>query len=519
MMTAIRVLLFCCPVFLGACASAEPAPGPVSVLDGGEGFDAETLMAQVDAELEVDPSSAAYTQGEGGEVLDAGLSMNAASGYEEAGSYPMSSEELAIWNSPRFKKRFLESYIASTDVEPNATSIEREQMAQILQNLAAGKKEKAIRLLEKYGTESASAVFDFTLASLYLEDDRAEDSIEHYRVAVRKHPNFSRAWRNLGLAHVRLGDFEKAAPAFGRVIELGGGDSLMYGFLGFANTNSGNHIAAETAYRMASLLEPKSLDWKLHLARCFFQQERFADAVSLSANLIEEHPDRADFWLLQASAYIGLGKPSQAAENYELVDGLGASTPESLNMLGDIYVNEELFAPAVDCYVRSIGLDPECELDRFIRAAKALTARGALEETNRLVAAIENARAGSLDEDEEKELLRLQARLALAEGAGDKEASILEKLVELDPLDGGAFILLGQHSTRAGDSERAIIYFERAAALEEFEAEAKVRHAQVLVGMSRYTEALPLLRRAQLLDPRDNVQAYLDQVERISKSR
>jgi hypothetical protein len=60
----------------------------------------------------------------------------------------------------------------------------------------------------------------------------------------------------------------------------------------------------------------------------------------------------------------------------------------------------------------------------------------------------------------------------------------------------------------------------RAAAIsEKFEADAKVRLAQLLVGQGKYSEALPLPRRAQTINLRDNVQQYLDQVERLSKSR
>jgi hypothetical protein len=46
-----------------------------------------------------------------------------------------------------------------------------------------------------------------------------------------------------------------------------------------------------------------------------------------------------------------------------------------------------------------------------------------------------------------------------------------------------------------------------------------VRQAQLLVSKGRYGEALPLLRRAQTVQPRENVQQYLDQVERVAQSR
>ncbi len=96
---------------------------------------------------------------------------------------------------------------------------------------------------------------------------------------------------------------------------------------------------------------------------------------------------------------------------------------------------------------------------------------------------------------------------------------MLEEIVGLDPLDGEALILLGQHSNRNGDTERAVFYYERAANIEKYEADARVRHAQLLVGMGKYDEALPLLRKAQQLKPRDDVLKYMEQVERIAKPR
>ncbi len=113
----------------------------------------------------------------------------------------------------------------------------------------------------------------------------------------------------------------------------------------------------------------------------------------------------------------------------------------------------------------------------------------------------------------------MRARIAVAEGAGDEEAKVLEQIVQLDPMDGEALILLGQHAARAGDAEQAVFYYERAENIEGVEADAKVRHAQLLVGQGKYAEALPLLRRAQELKPRDNIQQYLEQVERAAQSR
>ena len=427
--------------------------------------------------------------------------------------------ELAIWNSPAFRKQFVESYLAETEVEPSVTLLERDTMQEILDFMSSDKVDRAIRLLEKNRGPAASAVFDFTLANIYFQQEDFDRAIDIYRDAVEKFPRFRRAWKNVGLIHVRLTEFDEAVEALTRVIELGGGDAVTYGLLGVAYSNIENDLSAESAFRQAVLLDPATVDWKMGLARSFFKQRRFADAVALFDVLISEDPSRAEYWLLQANAFIGLGKPLDAAENYEMVDGLGASTADSLSNLADIYVNEKLFDLAVDAYVRAMAMEPTPKPDRAMRAARVMTAHGEHRETKRLVVAITEGYGDTLSDEDRKNLLKLRSRIAVAEGAGDEEARILEEIVALDPLDGEAILLLGQHAARNEKPESAIYYYERAAALEDFEADAKVRHAELLVRQGKYAEAVPMLRRAQDLDPREYVQEFLESVERLANNR
>jgi tetratricopeptide (TPR) repeat protein len=432
----------------------------------------------------------------------------------------LSRAELKIWNDPAFQKQFAESYIAETEIEPRVTADERDQMLKVLGFISSDKVDEAATLLEKEisRNEASSAVFDFTLANIYFQREELDKAAAVYQTAVEKYPKFRRAWRNLGLIYIRQGSFEKSLPALTHVVELGGSDAITYGLLGYAYSSVENNLSAESAYRMAILLDPATIDWKMGLARSFFKQERFSEAVALCNQLIKDEPDRADLWMLQANAYIGLSQPLKAAEIFELVDHLGKATPESLNMLGDIYINEELYEMAADAYIKAMKKDPGDSPDRGIRSAKVLIARGAFKETRGLIEEIESRYADQLETEDRKDLLKLQARLAVADGSGDdEEVCVLKEIVDLDPLDGEALILLGQHSGRTGDIEQAIFYFERAANIEKYEADANVRHAQLLVQQGKYTEALPLLRRAQQINPRDNIQEYLEQVERVAK--
>lgn len=430
-----------------------------------------------------------------------------------------SGAELTLWQDPKFRQRLVESYLAETDVEPPASEPERKQIQEVLGLMAADQLADAASALDLYRTPSSTAQFDYLRAGIHFQQDEFSAAAAAYQVAVDKFPKFRRAWRQLGLAHARQGDYPKALPALTRLIELGGADANSYGLLGYAYATIGNPLSAESAFRMANLLDPAAQDWKLGLADSFFKQRRFADAAALIGGLIAARPDNATLWLLQANAYVGLGQPLLAAQNFELVDRLGKANAEHLNVLGDIYVNQELFDLAADAYLRALDQPGEGRAARAIRAAKELASRGALGAASLLIARVEAAHAEGLEAEARKDLLRLHARLAVAGGATGEEVRVLEEIVALDPLDGDALIRLGLHAQGMGEAEKAIFYYERAASVEAFEADAKVRHAQLLVGQGRYAEALPLLRRAQQVMPRDKIHQYLEQVERLAKSR
>jgi tetratricopeptide (TPR) repeat protein len=369
---------------------------------------------------------------------------------------------------------------------------------------------KAATDLEQHITADSSANLDFTLGSIHVQQDDLPGAIAHLRKAVEKFPSFRRAWRNLGLIHARLGNHDETIAAFTRMIELGGADAYSYGALGFAYSQKQDFQPAEASFRNALLLQPENLQWRLGLTQCVLRQKKYEDAASLLDVLIARHPGNADFWLLQAHAFLGMKLPLRAAENLELVDSLGKATVDSAFTLGGIYQNDGLADLALRACVRAVDLDPKQPVARAMRAADGLSLRGWLPQAQALVAHIRKVMSENLTEPDRLKLLKLQARFRMAEGAdGAEDVKVLEEVIALDPLDGEALLLLGKHFAKHDAPDRAIFWYERAASLEAFEAEAKIRQAQVLVGLNRYAEALPLLRRAQQIKPRDEIGRYL----------
>lgn len=440
---------------------------------------------------------------------------------EQVVSEPAAAEprdESAIWSDPQFRKEFLGSFGVNAEIEPGVSAVEYETMQEILPLLGSDS-EAAVAALEKaLEDETASAVFDFTLGNVHFQEERLEQAAKHYRAALEKFPSFRRAQKNLGLIHVRAGECGRAVGPLSRVIELGGNEALTYGLLGQCYVELERYIAAESAYRSAMMLQPERLHWKLGLTQSALRQEKYAEALTLGQQLLDEDPDNADYWMIQANAYIGLGRPLEAAGNYEIVRRMGKATRQSLYTLGDIYVNEGLWELASGAYADAFEADPDQQATRPLRCVEILAQRSALAEAKSLLTRAKRTFGETLDDEQRIRLLKIEARIAVAEGAGGGAVGVLEEIVALDPLDGEALLLLGQHYERTGEVERAAFYYERAMGIEAYEADANVRKAQLLVGGARYAEAVPLLKRAQEIAPRETVARYLEQVERIALS-
>ncbi len=426
--------------------------------------------------------------------------------------------ERAVLQGPEFERRLAESYLADSDIEPKLGPVEREALTKVMQFLSAEQLDEALAELATLATPDSNAVYDFTVGNLCYQKERGEDAAKAYQIAVAKFPKYRRAWANLGQVQYRAGDFRAARRAFARVIELGGGDAVLYGLLGVCHARCADDIAAESAFRMASLLAPETLDWKMGLAESLFRQRRFADAAALFRSMTDQRPERADLWKFEGEAQAMLGESARAVECFEMVGRLGGANAATCNNLGDLYASQQLYDLAVTSYLAALRVDPKARTDRALRAAKFLCANGALLETRALVDGVEQHRS-DLGAGEKKDILNLRASIAVAQGSSEAEASALQQLVELDPLDGSSLILLGRYHERTGNVEQAVFQFERAAGVAAFEAQAKLSHGQLLVRQGKYQDALPLLRRAVELQPKEAWQKYLEQVEGASRQR
>ncbi|MEM6885322.1 MAG: tetratricopeptide repeat protein [Verrucomicrobiota bacterium] len=425
-----------------------------------------------------------------------------------------------LFESEQFQKVLIAAYGVNAEIEPGLNDEEQILIEEIYMAIAANELASIKAELPAMITPESSAALDFIMGNVFLQSKEPKQGIKWFESAIDKFPSFARSYRNLGYAQAMSGDHEAAVRSLAKVIELGKKDAMVYGVMANSFFELENYLAAESAYRNALMFDSTSLAYEEGVLQCMVRQQKYSDSVAATKSLINRYPARIDFWEIQADSYIGLDQPAKAAENLEVIRRMGGDTPALLNRLGDLYFTQEKYNLASKVYLDSLARNnTPAGVEGALKAAHFLAEKGQLDATNTIVNAVRKASGGNIDPVLLNEFRRLEARVLIRDNKNQQAAAILEQIVQDDPLDGEALLLLGDYYRESGDAEKAGFIYERAASLEMFEADAKVRHAQLLVQDAQYQKALPLLRQAQSINPRQSVEELLNKVERMSKRR
>jgi len=422
------------------------------------------------------------------------------------------------WSDPDFIKKFTYAYAPNTATEPSITSEEKE-LFEILVPLIRSDINAAINTLRASILPESSPALDFTLGNLYFETGDFQGAIRQYLTAVQKLPNFERAYSLLGKVHVRIGEMGKAVPYLVKTIELGGADSDIYGLLGYCYLNQEKIDSAHSAYEQALLYDPNNNDWKLGKAQALLILQKWEESIGIFEELIAKNPDKAEYWLLQANAYLGIRNTTQSAANYEILRRMKKARPDSLFQLGDIYMNDGLPALAFPVYVEALKADPKQNVRRPMMVARILTDRGEWDDASLYISSIRHTFNGRLGDKEELDLLTLESRIAISTGDNEKANQTLKAIIARNPLAGEALLLLAGIQVNNDEIEEAILNYESARKIDDFKRRALLEQAQMHVRLAEYENAVPLLQEALEMEPEGRIQKYMEAVEHAALSQ
>lgn len=429
---------------------------------------------------------------------------------------PASHELASIWNDPDFTRRLLGSYGFASESEPRLTPEEQAAYRDKVVPLLREDPRKAIPVLESLAKPGASAVFDFTLGNIFFQNEDLTNAVRRFQTAIGKFPDYRRAQKNLGFALVRDGKLKAAVQPLVRTVALGAGDGKVFGLLAYCYMNQGRFVSAEGAYTQALVFEPENVDFKLGLVKSSVATANYDHALVLLDELLQQYPERDSLWNLQANIFIQKDQPAKAAISLEMLRRLGRATAPNLFLLGDLYMAQESRDLALSAYLEALERDGGQNVAKALRPAQILVGRGAWDEARKLFAKMRGA--GALSGPDEIKLLKLESKAAMASGEGEKAIQTLEQITQRDPLDAEALMLAGDYYAKHSQPEKAELRYREAAAIQGSEADAYVKHAQLLTQSQKYAQAVELLRKAQRIKPRENVQRYLEKVEQLART-
>lgn len=367
---------------------------------------------------------------------------------------------------------------------------------------------------------------------------RAESYLKRAVDSQTGFPNFLRAHKNLANLLFRMDRSKEAKQHFVKAVELGDRDAVTFGLLGAIYMEEGKLVAAETSLRNSLMIKPDILEFKQLLGNVLLQQERYAEAKEVFAELLLRRPNEVNFWMAQSNCYIALEEIDQATRNLEIVRFMGKANVPSLMLLGDVYINKDMIDEATEVYLEAIEMNPSSSnLGNFIRSAETLNNYAAYDQGMRVIEAIKGAYAGELSDQQEIELLSLQSEINISLGKGAEAADNLEDLIRKDPFNARALLSLARYYgdlepdenlpieerdlIERRNQQQAIIYYERAQELDDERAQVRafIGEAQLRVQRDELQDAADLLEEAQSISYQDNVQSYLDQIRAALKNR
>jgi tetratricopeptide (TPR) repeat protein len=429
-----------------------------------------------------------------------------------AQTFPLSEN---LWSNPEFQNRFLGSYGFDTAITPKITADEQAIFKQLIPMMQSDPSGAAQQLRAAISTDS-SAALDYTLANLYVQAQKPQDAIQAYQTAIRKFPNFYRAYKNLALVMVNEARYQEAVPFLLKGLELGGTDGALYGPLGLVYLNTNKPQSALTAYDNALLFAPSSLQWQQGKLRCLMDLSRYNEAAGLLEEMILADSGNKNYWTWQANAFLSEEEMSKAGANLEILKRLGKADSPALGLLGDIYLSENMTEMALENYL--LAADQEAlSAARLVRTAQGFVNRRLWAEASTYLAKTSD-RLASLSPKEQSTFLTLQAQAAIGLGETESASTILEALIKEDPMNGPALLTLGNLQRQLERFEDAAFSYEQAAKIDATQLDALVQHARMLISLRDYSPAVVLLQRVVLLQPGPRYEDFLERVQSANRA-
>ncbi len=332
----------------------------------------------------------------------------------------------------------------------------------------------------------------------------------HLEAALEADNRFAQAWRLLGRAAARSGDYNRAIDAFTECARLRPRDPLI------PVEKAAVHrvlLATEPARAAEGLREDwRDADLSAHDLLLRGEADRLAgssdDALFWFDQALALDPTFGEAWFRTGQVYAAQQDWRRAAEAFrEAERSLPDDGQVQFEMGWALYEQTSDPAAAEPYLRRAVELLPD-EMWPVLRLAAVLRAAG------RLAEALDLARDAQHAFTDDPWPLIYEGRILLEQGEPDVALDPLQRATALTPPEAEAFYLLGQTYIRLGHWEQAIRASEQAIALKPAQDYYHVGLGQAYRAAGRLAEARDVFQKAIRINPQnESAQQALAEIE------
>jgi Flp pilus assembly protein TadD len=184
-----------------------------------------------------------------------------------------------------------------------------------------------------------TARLEFSKGEEAMRAKNVDESVKHFRKAIKLYGQYPQAYRMLGDALVEKQQWPEAESTLKKSIELQPDLAPAYFDLGALRNQTKNYPGAEEALKKGLELTPDATVGKYELAKTYWGMGRWQDAAPFAADTVKSLPDLAAAHVLLANIRLKLRDAAGALHEYQeylRIEPQGSMAPQVRDMIEKI---------------------------------------------------------------------------------------------------------------------------------------------------------------------------------------
>lgn len=306
------------------------------------------------------------------------------------------------------------------------------------------------------------------------------------------HPSKSEIHALLGLYH--KGDHASLIKQARSLLERHPSSFILWNMVGAGYRSSGQSEEAESAFRRAAELNPKSSDVYKNLGMTLIELRRFKSAVEAYRHLVDIDPNDVAAYNNLGLALRALGNFDEAQSTLEKAISINSNFAEAWNSLGLVFYQKEENKAALKAYQRAVHIMPNY-------AAAHYNSGNVYKKINSPQDAVEAYRKAVSIKPDYVDALNNLGNVLTSLGQFREALEVLEKASSLRPDMAVVQNNLGNVWLEKDNLGQAKAYYEKALKYRPDYPEALNNLGIVLHETENYSEAVTAFRKAIALRP------------------